>query len=292
MQIVTDSGADLAPEQTEGLEFHIVPLSITLAGVTYTSGVDLQPAEFYTLLESSGQFPTTSQPSAGDFAALYRRLAQVDPEILSIHISSGLSGTLEAARAGAALVPEAHVTFFDSRTLSCPQGWMVQAAVQARQASWSLEQILERLTLIQAQTQGLFTLDSLKYLIHGGRISHLKALAASVLKIRPVLGPDKVEGRYVTFSQDMTLKRAIQRIPELVAKMFPDCKRLRVQLLHGHNPEGLELLRAAMQGAAMGGRFECLFEPAAVIAPVLGAHTGPSVIGLAVGDPQVFAGLI
>jgi fatty acid-binding protein DegV len=90
----------------------------------------------------------------------------------------------------------------------------------------------------------------------------------------------------------MTLKRAIQRIPELVAKMFPDCKSLRVQLLHGHNPEGLELLRAAMQGAAMGGRFECLFEPAAVIAPVLGAHTGPSVIGLAVGDPQVFAGLI
>jgi DegV family protein with EDD domain len=163
---------------------------------------------------------------------------------------------------------------------------MVQAAAR-HQASWSLEQILERLAIIQAQTQGLFTLKDLKYLIHGGRISHLKALAASILKIRPVLGPDKVEGRYVTFSQDMTLKRAIQHIPELVAKMFPDCKQLRVQLLHGHNPEGLELLRAAM-----GERFECLFEPAAVIAPVLGAHTGPSVIGLAVGDPQVFAGLI
>lgn len=287
MQIVTDSGADLAPDQIAGLEFHTVPLSITLAGVTYASGVDLQPAEFYALLESSGQFPTTSQPSAGNFATLYRRLAQADPEILSIHISSGLSGTLEAARAGAALVPEAQVTFFDSRTLSCPQGWMVQAAAHARQASWSQAQILERLALIQAHTQGLFTLDSLKYLIHGGRISHLKALAASVLKIRPVLGPDKAEGRYVTFSQEMTLKRAIQRIPELVAKMFPDCERLRVQLLHGHNPEGLELLHAAMEK-----RFECLFEPVVVIAPVLGAHTGPSVIGLAVGDPQVFANLI
>ena len=72
----------------------------------------------------------------------------------------------------------------------------------------------------------------------------------------------------------------------LVANLFPGCERLRVQLLHGHNPEGLELLRTAMQG-----RFECMFESAAVIAPVLGAHTGPSVIGLAVGDPEVFAGL-
>jgi DegV family protein with EDD domain len=287
MQIVTDSGADLTPQQAEGLEFHTIPLSIILDGKTYLSGVDLQSAEFYTLLESSGHFPSTSQPSAGDFAELYRRLARTDSDILSIHISSGLSGTLSAARNGAEMVPEAKVTFFDSKTLSCPLGWMVQAAALANQASWPLERILELLRQIQNRSQGIFTLNSLKYLIHGGRISHLKALVASLLSIRPLLGPDKNEGRYVTFGQEMTLKRAINRIPDLIAQMFPGCEKVRVQLLHGQNPEGVVLLREAMER-----RFECLFEPVAVIAPILGAHTGPTIVGLAVGDPQAFAGLI
>ena len=184
MQIVTDSAADLSAAQLEELNIHTVPLSIQLDGKTYRSGVDLQPDGFYTLLSQTESFPTTSQPSPGDFAALYRQLAQTDPDILSIHISSGLSGTLNAARTGASLVPEAHVTFFDSKTLSSPLGWMVQAAAYALRNHWTVEQILDRLRQMQTRTQGLFTLDSLKYLIHGGRISHLKGLLASMLRIQ------------------------------------------------------------------------------------------------------------
>jgi DegV family protein with EDD domain len=284
MQLVTDAGADLTPEQLEGIQIHMVPLSLTLDGKTYLSGVDIQPVEFYTLLDQTESFPTTSQPSAGDFAALYRKLAQTDPEILSVHISSGLSGTLGSAQAGASLVPEANVTFFDSLTLSCPLGWMVQAAACAIRANWTKEHILDQLQRIRARTQGLFTVNHLKYLIHGGRISHIKALMASVLNIRPIIGPEKENGTYASFGQEITFKRALNRFPEVVAKLFPESQKLRVQILHGRNLEGVELLREAMSR-----RFNCIYDPVAVVAPVLGAHTGSSIVGLAVGDPGVFS---
>lgn len=286
MQIVTDSAADFTAAQLEELQVHTIPLSIQLDGKTYQSGVDLQPADFYALLEKTESFPTTSQPSPGDFAALYRRLAQTDPEIISIHISSGLSGTLNAARAGASLVPEAQVTFFDSLTLSAPLGWMVQAAAHALRRGWSTEQILEQLQKMQKRTQGLFTLGTLKYLVHGGRISHLKGLMASMLNIKPIIGPEKEKGIYATFGQEVTWKRALNRIPEIVAGLFPGSPSLRVQLLHGHNPESVEYLRQALSR-----KFTCQFDPVDVVAPVLGAHTGSSLVGLAVGDPEVFSGL-
>jgi DegV family protein with EDD domain len=285
MQLVTDSAADLSSQQVDELGCHVVPLTISLDGKLYQSGVDLQPAEFYALLGKTESFPSTSQPSAGDFTDLYRRLAKDDPEILSVHISSGLSGTLNAARLAADLVPEARVTYFDSLTLSCPLGWMVEAAGRLIRAGWSVEAILERLRLIQTRTQGYFTLNSLKYLVHGGRISHLKGLMASLLKIRPIIGPEKEHGTYFSFAQEITLSRALQRIPEIVAKQFAPGSPLRVQLLHGQNPEGVEILSQLMME-----KFDCSFDPVAVVAPVLGAHTGPSIIGLAVGDPQVFAG--
>lgn len=286
MQIVTDSAADLTPEQISDLPITFAPLNLHLGGKSYLSGVDIQPAEFYALLETSQEFPTTSQPSAGDFAALYRRLAEHDPEILSIHVSSGLSGTLSAARQGAALVPEAHVTFFDSMTLSSPLGWMVQTAGKAVKLGWSKERILDRLHQLRNRTQGLFTLNTLKYLVHGGRISHLKGLLASLLNIKPIIGPEKEHGIYATYAQERTLQRALQRFPDIVSQLMPGLKRLRVQLLHGQNPEAIERLREIMAS-----RFDCRFEPVAVIAPVLGAHTGPSLVGMAVGDPEAFTDL-
>jgi len=287
MQIVTDGAADLAPEQMQSLEIHKVPLSLTLDGKTYTSGVDIQPAEFYALLENTSSFPTTSQPTTGEFAALYKRLAQTDPEILSIHIASGLSGTLNAARSAASLVPEARVTFFDSHTLSVPLGWMVQAAARAIQAKWDKERILNLLDQISARSQGLFTLSSLSYLIHGGRISHLKGLMASVLNIKPIIGPNKEDGKYITFAQEVTLKRALYRLPEILIKLYGEGNRLRIQLLHGQNPDGAEILHQALSN-----KLKCSFEPLTVVAPVLGAHTGPSIIGLGAGEMDAFAGLI
>ncbi|MEN6434726.1 MAG: DegV family protein, partial [Anaerolineaceae bacterium] len=100
MQILTDRGADITPEVAEEFGIKFAPLRIILEGKTYTSGVDLDSSAFYKMLEETKSFPTTSMPSAGEFADLYRELAKKDPEILSIHISSGLSGTLSAAKLG------------------------------------------------------------------------------------------------------------------------------------------------------------------------------------------------
>jgi DegV family protein with EDD domain len=283
MQLVSDHAYDLSPEQLAGIQVTLAPLYFTLDGRTYSSGVDIQPDEFYELLSSTESFPVTSQPSAGEFAKIYKELAATDPEILSLHVSSGLSGTLNAAKAGAVMTPEAHVTFIDSLTLSCPMGWQVLAAGRALQAGWQVEQISPLLDRIRATTEGMFTLPTLKYLIHGGRISHLKGLVASLLNIKPVIGVEKVKGMYATLGQEVTLKRAIYKMAELVARFYPLGSALRVQVLHGKNMEGALLLQEKMSTM-----YPCTFETITTISPVLGAHTGPGLVGMAVGMADVF----
>ncbi|MBE0698885.1 MAG: DegV family protein [Anaerolineaceae bacterium] len=284
MQIVTDRACDLSAPQREGLEIHYVPMRFTLDGKTYSSGVDVTSETFYDLLEKSNGFPTTSQPSSGEFADVYRKLAKTDPEILSIHISSGLSGTMNSARAGAAMVPEAKVTFWDTKTLSCPEAWQVEVAARALLAGWPLSRIFDLLERIGKKSEGIFTVDTLKYLIHGGRISHLKGLLASVLKIRPIIAVDKVSGKYYTLAQERTEKRSIEKIAEIVSGLYPEGTRLRVQLLHGKCPEILGILREKMSSM-----FDCCWTPTTNVAPILGAHTGKGVVGLSVGPADLFS---
>lgn len=283
MQIVTDRGSDISAEQLAGLQVIYAPMYLTLDEKTYSSGEDLTSEQFYDLLDTTESYPTTSQPSAGLFAEIYQRLAKQDPDILSIHISSGLSGTMDSARAGAAMVPEAHVTFIDTKTLSCPETWQVEVAARGLQAGWSLEQITARLAQISQQCEGIYTLDTLKYLIHGGRISHLKGLLASVLRIRPVIGVNKDLGKYYTLGQERTSKRALQKIVDVVAGWYPEGTALRVQLLHAKNPDAVAILRELMLA-----RFDCHWTPTAIVGPILGAHTGGSLVGMAVGPLALF----
>lgn len=287
MQIVSDRGMDLTASQMEGLDnIHLVPLLITLDGKSYRSGIDVQPEEFYQILAQTESFPTTSQPSAGDFAELYREIAPQDPDILSIHISSGLSGTLNAAKQAAEMVPEANITFFDTRTLSGAQGWVVEAAARALKAGWSLVQIIDLLERVSAATETMYTLDELRYLVHGGRISHIKGLLASMLKIRPVIGVSKEDGKYFQRGQARTFKRAINTIVDLMSQQYPEGSLLRTQVMHAMNIEGAEALTEAVSK-----RFDCHWLPTGPIAPVLGAHTGPSMVGLAFAPQAVFSGL-
>jgi DegV family protein with EDD domain len=283
MQIVTDRGSDLTEEQLEGLDIHFVPMRLTLDNQSYSSGEDLSPQEFYNLLEKTDSFPTTSQPSAGEFAQIYRRLAEKDPDILSIHISSGLSGTLDSARAGAAMVPEAHVTFWDTMTLSCPEAWQVEAAARALKAGWPLERILKKLEIIREKAEGMYTLDTLKYLIHGGRISHLKGLLASILHIRPVIGVDKENGKYFTYGQERTLRQALQKLTGVVTDLYPQDCALRIQLLHAKNPQAVDILREKLTE-----KVNCRWSPLATVGPILGAHTGGGLVGLAVAPLDIF----
>ncbi len=284
MKIVTDRAMDLAPAQLQGLELTYAPLRFTIDGKSYSSGVDMQPDEFYEVLSKTESFPTTSQPSSGEFAEIYRELAKSGEEILSIHVSSGLSGTMNSARLGAEMVPEAKVTFIDSHTLSCPLGWQVEAAARAVRAGWSVEKIKAKLAEISDKANGIYTLAELKYLIHGGRISHMKALVASVLNIKPIITVEKEKGTYITVGQDFTLNKAIVKIADIVTKWYAGETKLRMQPLHGKNPEGAALLVEKMKE-----RFDLVLEPLTPIAPVLGAHTGPSMLGMAVGPANLFA---
>ena len=286
MQIVTDSGVDLLlpREQLDELGIHVVPLVVTLDGQTYREGVDIETDKFYSLLAESDSLPTTSQPSAGDFAEVYRRLAAADPEILSIHISSGLSGTFNAAQTGASMVPEAKVTLFDTKTLSAAAGWQVEAAARAAKAGWSVEQIVALMERIGDASESAYTLQELKYLIHGGRISHMKGLLASLLNIKPLIGVEKVNGTYVQLGQMRSFRAAVKGLADRIANLHAPGSPLRVQVLHSYNPQGAAMLREFIDQ-----RFDCSWLPEGNLSLVLGAHTGPSMVGVAYAPVSVFA---
>ena len=288
MKIVTDSGTDLSltREQISALDIHVVPLSVTLEGKTYREGVDMERDEFYRLLAATPSFPKTSQPSAGDFAAVYKKLAATDPDILSIHMSSGLSGTLNAALTAAEMVPEANVTLVDTKTLSTAAGWQVEAAARAVKAGWLKEKILTLMASISASTETLYTLKDLKYLIHGGRISQLKGLLASVLDLKPLIGVEKEKGTYVQRGQVRTFQKALEGLVDLMARQHSPQSPLRVQVMHALNPEGADILHQLIDK-----KFKCTWLPTGNLSIVLGAHTGISMVGIAYAPLAAFAAI-
>jgi len=285
MQIVTDSGTDLnlSPQETDEFNVHTVPLNVTLDGETYREGIDIEPGDFYDLLEESGNLPITSQPSAGQFAELYRNLAKKDPDILSIHMTSGLSGTFNSALAGAELVPEANVTHFDTKTLSAVAGWQVEAAARAGKAGWAVDRILQMVKRIGDECESIYTLDELKYLIHGGRISHMKGIIASLINIKPMIGVEKENGTYIQLGQVRTFKGAILGLVEQIKKKHAPGSELRVQVLHAFNPDGASMLKEQIDKV-----YKCNWLPMGPMSLVLGAHTGSSMVGVGFGSEAVF----
>jgi DegV family protein with EDD domain len=269
------------------LKVKIVPLKVNLGETAYRDGVDISANDFYKVLEESSVLPITSQPSVGEFAEVYREIAKKDPDILSIHISSGLSGTVDSARAAADLVPEANVTVVDTKTLSGAAGWQVAAAFKAIKAGWSLEKILAKLEEISAAAHSFYTLKELKYLIHGGRISHIKGLVASVLQIKPIIGVDKIAGKYFQVGQARSFKNAMNALVDTIGKTLPNIDELMVQIAHAANPDDAQLLKEKISSA-----FKCSWMHSGQMSFVLGAHTGPSMIGMAFAKKSVMEGLI
>lgn len=275
MQIVTDSGYDLSPQQAKGLPIHTLPLKITLSSVSYRSGIDIQPEEFYALLEKTEDMPTTATPSPGEFQEIYQKISETDQDILSIHISSGLSGTFSVAQTAASQMPDLNITLVDTCTLSAEMGWQIEAAARGIQAGWTLERILNQMTKIREASEMIFTLPDLSYLIHGGRISHLKGLLANLLGIKPLIGVDKADGKYYDRGKSRTFQKAIQAIPAYIAGKFPEGTHLQAQVGHAGNPDAAERLREATDAL-----FKCDWLPDCSISPVLGAHTGRGLVGL------------
>jgi DegV family protein with EDD domain len=285
MKIVTDCAADLPNEELETLGIVQAPLYIQFPEGEVNSA-DITADEFYNRLEAMRPaIPSTAQPSSGVFNEIYQKLAQASKNIISIHVSSGLSGTINSARVGSEHIKDAVVNVIDSMTLSGGERFQVLAAARAAKAGWSLKAILERLDRIRDTTEVIYTLDTLEYLARGGRIGRVQALMGSVLKIKPVIRVDHNDGKYSTVSKGRTINQNLGVIVDHIAKMYGSIP-LWATVLHGRFAESADALAKSMQEKLNIKKMEILR-----ISPVLGVHTGPGIVGTAVVPSDLIEGL-
>ncbi|MFZ5821908.1 MAG: DegV family protein [Chloroflexota bacterium] len=285
MKIVTDCAADLPAEERDRLGIVEAPLYIQFPEGEVNSA-DLTPDEFYNRLEAMRPaIPSTAQPSSGLFAELYQKLAETSKNILSIHISSGLSGTINSARIGAEQIKSAAVNVLDTMTLSGGERFQVLAAAWAASAGWGVDAIRERLSTIREQTEVIYTLETLEYLARGGRIGRVQALMGLALKIKPIIRVERADGKYSTVSKSRTIPQALETITAHLHEMYQDTP-LWVTVLHGRFHEGAESLSKMLSERLNAARIEVMR-----ISPVLGVHTGPGIVGAAVVPMKLMEGI-
>ena len=185
IKIVTDSSVTIEPEVAKELDITIVPLSVMVDGVIY-SDADLAEGEFLRLMKSSRNLPKTSQPPVGVFADVFDRLAEDGAQIISIHMSHALSGTVEAARQGATLA-NADVTVVDSSFTDQAMKFQVTEAAKLAKEGVSLEEILTKIEEVKEKTELYIGLSTLENLVKGGRIGRVSGLISSLLNIRVIM---------------------------------------------------------------------------------------------------------
>lgn len=185
VKIVTDSTAMLTPEEAAEFDVKIVPLSITIDGTSYQDGVTLSRVEFMDKMAEAKNLPQTSQPALGYFTEVYESIMAADPEtqIISIHLTKGLSGTADAARQ-AALMVEGDITTLDSEFIDRAEGFQVLAAAKLAAAGASKEAVLAEIQRVRDNTQLYLTVSNLDNLVAGGRLSKTAGFIAGVLNIK------------------------------------------------------------------------------------------------------------
>ncbi|OGO74316.1 MAG: hypothetical protein A3K41_11235 [Chloroflexi bacterium RIFOXYD12_FULL_57_15] len=285
MKIVTDCAADMPADELEKLGVTQAPLFIQFPEGEVNSA-DITADAFYDRLEAMRpQIPTTAMPSTGLFAELYRKVAQAGENILSIHISSGLSGTINAAREGGEQArPEADVNFWDSLTLSGGERFQVLAAAFASKAGWAMDAIKERMTKIREKTEVIYTLDTLEYLARGGRIGRVKAIAGALLNLKPIIRVD-TDGKYSTVKTERTLGKSMTAIAEHLYEKYAQTP-VWVTVLHGRFADKAEALKTELTQKLNVAKLEVMR-----ISPVLGVHTGPGIVGAAVVPMELMSDL-
>lgn len=273
--VVTDSTSDIGTELAKQLDITVIPLSIIYRGVVYKDGVDLTPSEFYPMLEEAGdgELPTSSQPSPQEFLDIYKPLIDSGKEILSFHISKGLSGTVDAAKVAASQLAPDRIHVVDTQSISFGiAGQAIEAARLAREG-FSAQEILQKVSEIKDQSEVLFSLDTLYYLERGGRIGKVSSVVGSLLKIKPIVRVE--DGIYVPLAKVRSMKQAISGMVEFLQGKF---KKNKVSIAVGHG-QGLEyaqsLLELALEKLNVKDR-PSLFE----VGPVIGVHTGPGTVGI------------
>jgi DegV family protein with EDD domain len=285
MKIVTDSAVDMPIEELKQYEITQAPLMIQFPEGEVNSA-DISADDFYNRLEAMRPaIPTTAAPSGGIFANLYQRLAHMDKDILSIHISSGLSATIESARDGIEQVSgDANISLWDSLTLSGGERFQVLAAALAGRLGWPLEAVRERLGKIRENVEVIYTLDTLEYLARGGRIGRVQAIAGALLSLKPVIRVD-TDGKYSTVATTRTIGKSISAIVNHLGDRYGNTP-VWVTVLHGRFGDKADLLAEELKARLRVTRSEILR-----ISPVLGVHTGPGIVGAAVVPMELMADL-
>jgi len=274
--IVTDSTCDLPPEELDALGVKMVPLTVHFGDEHFRDWVDMRPEEFYKRLSTFSGLPTTSQPSPAEFSAAYHELAeQGAEEVVAITLSSALSGTYESAilAANDAPVP---VRVVDAKLASQGTAMVVKAAVAARDAGMQAAGLEAFAVKMAASTRLFFLLDTLEYLVKGGRAGKATGLAASLLNIKPVLEVNK-DGIIEPFKKVRGRQQALAALAQHVAAESRTLGKLRVALLHAHIEGEAEELEAALVLA----RADIEIEYHGVIGAVIGTYTGPGAVGVA-----------
>ncbi len=274
--IVCDSTCDLTPEWLEQHGVRLVPLRVLFGEETHNDWVDMHPEEFFERLATSPVLPTTSQPSPADFEAAYSALATEGCEaIVSIHLSAALSGTVESATL-AAKTSSVPVHVIDTKLVSQALGLVVKRAVDLRDSGAGAEQIVSGCTETAQATGLLFILDTLDYLVKGGRAGKAQGLAASLLNIKPILTFND-EGTIEPFKKVKGTRKAIAELAAHVAEESRKKGRLRVALLQAVAPDLAEELRLALEAAGA----DCEIDSLGHVGAVIGTYSGPRAVGLA-----------
>jgi len=271
--IATDSTADLPLELINEYGITVVPLKVIFSGCEpLLDGVEIDTVEFYRRLVENREMPATSQPTPAEFAAAYGKLSAKGGKIISIHLSSKLSGTCQSARMAKEMVSGVDIEVIDSKLASMGLGLVVLEAAAAARAGKSKEEILDVINKLIPKIQVFFIVDSLDYLVRGGRIGKAQAFLGTILNIKPLLylkegivNPhEKVRGK----------TRAIDRLVEIVEETAGN-KKIKCSLVHGNDPAGVEQLRQKLAA-----KLNCDEPVVTGLGAVIGTHVGPGVLGI------------
>jgi DegV family protein with EDD domain len=271
--VVLDSTADF-PEAPERFpNFRIVPLYVSFGDESFKDYVEITPERFYERLATAPQLPTTSQPTPGDFAVVYDELAPSFERILSLQISSTLSGTFASAEAGAATAGAGKVRVIDSRTVSASLAMLALGVQRRLEAGTTDEEIDAYVERYGDEHRLLFTVNTLEYLAKGGRIGRAAALAGSLLNVKPILTIR--DGEVVPLKKVRGNHKAFAEFRELFISTSTDSDRLKVGIAHAAAPERLEALRELVANE----RPHAQIEIATTLGAVVGTHAGPGTVG-------------
>ncbi|MEM5686654.1 DegV family protein [Bacillus cereus] len=271
MKIVTDSTADLSQEVIEKYDIHVLPLSISVNGQTYLDRVDLQPDEFIEEMIKSEELPKTSQPAMGTFVEMYDKLGEDGSEVLSIHMTSGMSGTVATASSAASMT-DTKVTVVDSQFITHALAYQVVEAAKMANEGRSLEEILKRVDEVRKNTRLYVVVDTLENLVKGGRIGKGKAFIGSLLNIKPIASLE--DGVY----NPVTKVRSQGQIVKTLAKLFEEDTAGKVvkavAIPHAKAIPLAENVKAAVEKVSGFAQSEIFFTT-----PIISTHTGPGAIG-------------